>query len=68
MFFLIDISAGICQTVHIFFVPVNRLSFDKDAMIARARNFIDLYKKAGIDKERILIKLSSTWEGVEAAR
>lgn len=45
-----------------------RLSFDKDSMIARAKNFIDLYSKAGIDKERILIKLSSTWEGVEAAR
>ncbi|XP_053396568.1 transaldolase-like [Mercenaria mercenaria] len=45
-----------------------RLSFDKDEMIKRAKNFIDLYKKVGIDKERILIKLSSTWEGIEAAR
>jgi len=37
-------------------------------MIARAHNFIALYKAAGIDKDRILIKLSSTWEGIEAAR
>ncbi|XP_062581386.1 transaldolase-like [Saccostrea cucullata] len=45
-----------------------RLSFDKEGSIARAKKLIDLYKKAGISKERILIKLSSTWEGVEAAR
>lgn len=45
-----------------------RLSFDKEEMIKRAKNFIELYKKAGIDKERILIKLSSTWEGIEAAK
>jgi len=45
-----------------------RLSFDKDAMIAKAHNFIKLYKEAGIDKDRILIKLSSTWEGIQAAK
>jgi transaldolase len=45
-----------------------RLSFDKDTMISKARNFIKLYKEAGIDKERILIKLSSTWEGIQAGR
>eukprot|EP00047_Mylnosiga_fluctuans_P018298 m.69288 g.69288 ORF g.69288 m.69288 type:complete len:326 (+) comp7543_c0_seq2:103-1080(+) len=45
-----------------------RLSFDKGAMIEKARNFIRLYDEAGISKERILIKLSSTWEGIEAAR
>jgi len=45
-----------------------RLSFDKEAMVAKARQFILLYKQAGIDKERILIKLSSTWEGIEAGR
>lgn len=37
-------------------------------MVAKARDFIALFKKEGIDKERILIKLSSTWEGIEAAR
>jgi len=45
-----------------------RLSFDKEAMVEKAREFIRLYKLAGIDKERILIKLSSTWEGIEAGR
>lgn len=45
-----------------------RLSFDKEGSITRAKKLIDLYKQAGIPKERILIKLSSTWEGVEAAR
>ncbi|XP_059788376.1 transaldolase isoform X1 [Balaenoptera ricei] len=43
-----------------------RLSFDKDAMVARAQRLIDLYKEAGISKDRILIKLSSTWEGIQA--
>ncbi|KAK3096617.1 hypothetical protein FSP39_001732 [Pinctada imbricata] len=45
-----------------------RLSFDKEGMIDKAKKLIAMYKQAGIDKERILIKLSSTWEGVEAAR
>ncbi|KAK3578878.1 hypothetical protein CHS0354_010238 [Potamilus streckersoni] len=45
-----------------------RLSFDKNGMIQRALKLIKLYKDAGISKERVLIKLSSTWEGVEAAR
>ena len=44
-----------------------RLSFDKDASIAKARELIALYDKAGIGKERILIKLASTWEGIQAA-
>ena len=44
-----------------------KLSFDVEGSIAKARAFIDLYKKAGIDRERILIKLSSTWEGIRAA-
>ncbi len=45
-----------------------RLSFDTQASIKRAHEYIDLYKKLGVDKERILIKLASTWEGIEAAR
>ena len=47
---------------------VYRLSFDKDQMIERALNFIDMYEKEGIGKDRILIKLSSTWEGIQAAK
>ena len=45
-----------------------RLSFDKEASIAKALKFIEMFKKEGIDKERILIKLVSTWEGIQAAR
>lgn len=45
-----------------------RLSFDKEGQIARARKLIDMYEKEGIDKKRVLIKLSSTWEGIQAAK
>jgi len=45
-----------------------RLSFDTDANIKRARQIIGLYKEVGIDKERILIKIASTWEGIQAAK
>jgi transaldolase len=45
-----------------------RLSFDTNATIARARKLIALYEEAGIERQRILIKMASTWEGIEAAR
>ena len=45
-----------------------RLSFDRDASIARAQRLIELYEVQGIGRERVLIKLASTWEGIEAAR
>uniref|UniRef100_A0A0B6ZQF9 Transaldolase n=1 Tax=Arion vulgaris TaxID=1028688 RepID=A0A0B6ZQF9_9EUPU len=45
-----------------------RLSFDTEAMVAKAKKLIKLYKDAGIDSQRILIKLASTWEGIQAAR
>ena len=44
-----------------------RLSFDTEASVAKARRIIDLYDEAGIGRERILIKLASTWEGIRAA-
>ncbi len=44
-----------------------RLSFDTAATIAKARELIALYAKAGIGKERVLIKIASTWEGIQAA-
>jgi transaldolase len=43
------------------------LAFDTEALIAKARRFIELYQKNGIERERILVKLASTWEGVRAA-
>jgi transaldolase len=45
-----------------------RLSFDKEATKAKAKELIALYKSVGIDKDRILIKIASTWEGIQAAR
>ena len=45
-----------------------RLSFDTKRSVEKAVNLIEMYKEEGIDKERILIKLASTWEGIEAAR
>ncbi|HWN94967.1 MAG TPA: transaldolase [Methylomirabilota bacterium] len=43
------------------------LSFDTEALIDKAHRFIELYKANGIPKERILIKIATTWEGVRAA-
>jgi len=43
------------------------LSFDTEATIAKARHFIELYEAKGVKRERILIKVSSTWEGIRAA-
>lgn len=45
-----------------------RLSFDTQATVARAHKLIGLYEEAGIDRERILIKTASTWEGIQAAK
>jgi transaldolase len=45
-----------------------RLSFDKEATKAKAKRLIALYDSVGIPKERILIKIASTWEGIQAAR
>ena len=44
-----------------------RLSFDKGASIEKAKRIVGLYEEAGISKDRILIKLASTWEGIRAA-
>lgn len=49
-------------------VSLIRLSFDKDGMVAKALKLIALYEEAGIGKERVLIKLSSTWEGIQAGK
>jgi transaldolase len=44
-----------------------RLSFDTEGTIAKARRFIELYAEAGVPRERVLIKVSTTWEGIRAA-
>ena len=43
------------------------LSFDTGALVAKGRRFIELYQRHGIGRERILIKIASTWEGIRAA-
>jgi len=44
-----------------------RLSFDTGATEAKARRLIDLYESAGVSRDRVLIKIASTWEGIRAA-
>ncbi len=44
-----------------------RLSYDMQATIEKARKLISLYEKAGISREKVLIKIASTWEGIKAA-
>jgi transaldolase len=43
-----------------------RLSFNVDKMVAKGRKLINLYQDAGVGKDRVLIKLASTWEGIKA--
>jgi transaldolase len=43
------------------------LSFDTEATLAKARKLIGMYEQAGVDRQRILIKIASTWEGIRAA-
>ena len=44
-----------------------RLSFDMEGSVERARRLISMYEKAGVSRERVLIKLASTWEGIRGA-
>ena len=45
-----------------------RLSFDTQATISKAKKIIAMYEDAGVSRDRVLIKIASTWEGIEAAR
>jgi len=45
-----------------------RFSFDTEGSVNKALHIIELYKSLGIDKSRVLIKIASTWEGIQAAR
>jgi len=44
------------------------LSYDKEATVAKAKQIIALYEAEGVDRNRVLIKIASTWEGIQAAR
>ncbi len=46
----------------------SRLSFNTEATVARAQRIIELYAQQGISKDRVLIKIASTWEGIQAGR
>lgn len=45
-----------------------KIAFDTEALVAEGRGFIERYAKAGVGRERVLIKLATTWEGIQAAR
>ena len=45
-----------------------RLSYDTEGTVDKAREIIELYRSKGIDSDRILIKIASTWEGINAAK
>lgn len=66
--FLLNIEAYCVQFLLALIAVFLRLSFDKDAQITKALSLIKLYEEEGISKERVLIKLSSTWEGIQAAK
>jgi transaldolase len=68
--FAVDIGAAISKLVpgRVSTEVDARLSFDTDATIAKARQLVALYKENGIGTDRILIKIASTWEGIQAAR
>jgi transaldolase len=44
-----------------------RFSFDREGSLAKARHLIEMYEKEGVSRNRVLIKLASTWEGIRAA-
>ena len=46
---------------------ISKYQFDTEAQVAKALKLIALYEELGVSKERVLIKLSSTWEGIKAA-
>ena len=65
---IILLHAGVFISLLCVPLFLSRLSYDKEASIAKARRFIQLYEQAGISKERVLIKLGSTWEGIQAGK
>lgn len=68
--FAVDIGTAISKLVpgRVSTEVDARLSFDTDATLCKARQLVRLYQENGISTERILIKIASTWEGIQAAR
>lgn len=67
--FAVSVGAGILKAIpgRISTEVDARLSFDEAALLAKANQLIELYDKAGVGRDRVLIKLASTWEGIRAA-
>jgi len=68
--FAVDVGTAISKLVpgRVSTEVDARLSFDTPATVAKALQLVALYKENGIGTERILIKIASTWEGIQAAR
>jgi len=68
--FAVDVGTAISKLVpgRVSTEVDARLSFDTQATIAKALQLIALYQENGIGKDKILIKIASTWEGIQAAR
>jgi len=66
----VDIGSEISELVpgYVSTEVSARLSFDKEATIAKAHSLIERYAQKGVGSERILIKMASTWEGIQAAQ
>lgn len=67
--FAVAVGSGILKVIpgRISTEVDARLSFDEKALLGKAHQLIDLYEKAGVSRDRVLIKLASTWEGIRAA-
>ncbi|MNZ58251.1 Transaldolase [compost metagenome] len=67
--FAVAVGSGILKVIpgRISTEVDARLSFDEPALLAKARKLIELYEAAGVGRDRVLIKLASTWEGIRAA-
>jgi transaldolase len=67
--FAVAVGSGILKVIpgRISTEVDARLSFDEQALLAKARKLIELYEAAGVGRDRVLIKLASTWEGIRAA-
>ena len=68
--FAVAVGSGILKAIpgRISTEVDARLSFDEQALLSKANHLIELYDKAGVGRDRVLIKLASTWEGIRAAQ
>ncbi len=68
--FAVDVGTAISKLVpgRVSTEVDARLSFDTEATVAKALQLVELYQQNGVSSDRILIKVASTWEGIQAAR